>query len=86
MNFECCFKIKTELLKYLKILRPWILKGKIFYIVIVILVWDLGDRQEKKGYGLIGNMFVCQVDKWSVVLVSLCKLDKNLDISGQQES
>lgn len=41
----------------------------------MILTWDLGNKQERKGFGLT-VLHRCQIDKRSVVLVSFCPLDK----------
>lgn len=36
---------------------------KSFYVSIVMLMLDLGDEQERKGYGLVSDGLVYQVDK-----------------------
>lgn len=36
---------------------------KLYYVYIVILIGDPGDEPERKCYGLISDMFVCQVGK-----------------------
>lgn len=33
------------------------------HVYIVILVWDPGDELERKWYGLVSDVFVCQADK-----------------------
>lgn len=40
-----------------------------FYIVILILTGDLGDKQKRVGLWFKSNAFVCQIDKRSITLI-----------------
>lgn len=50
-----------------------------FYIVMLILVGDLGNGKERKVYSVINDMSVCRVDKGSIVLVRFRQFDSNVD-------
>lgn len=63
--------------EFLKTMGP--LKFGMFYIVMLILIGDLGNGKERKVYSLINDVAVCQVDKGSIVLVRFRQLDSNVD-------
>ena len=63
--------------EFLKTMGP--LKFGMFYIVMLILMGDLGNGKERKVYSLINDMSVCRVDKGSIVLVRFRQCDSNVD-------
>lgn len=63
--------------EFLKTMGP--LKFGMFYIVMLILIGDLGNGKERKVYSVINDVSVCHVDKGSIVLVRFRQLDSNVD-------
>ena len=53
---------------------------------MLILIWELKNELERKGYGFTSDVFMYHVDKGSIVLVGFCELDIKLDISEKKES
>lgn len=48
-----------------------LLRLGIFYIVMLMLICSLGDEQKKERLWPNSDVFVCQVDKGSVVMENL---------------
>lgn len=48
--------------------------------VILILVWNLGNGQERKAYDLISDVFVCQTENLSVLLASFSSVWPKLEL------
>ena len=72
---------KTCAFKVLKILRLGLIK--LFYDYTVLSVGDLGDEQERKGYGLANSVFVCPVDSRSIVLVGFVNFTQTQTYLGR---
>lgn len=54
-----------------------------FYIVMLILIWDLGDKPQRKVCGLIAVCVCCQADMGTVVLVSFMSTGHTQDLFGK---
>jgi hypothetical protein len=72
---------KAWAFKILNILRLRLLK--LWYVYILILIGSLGDEQERKGYGLINDVFVCAVVPLSIALVGFANLTQTLTYLGR---